>query len=141
MVVEIKEFGSAEEVEEALDKEISETKSNLGEHLRRLDGIRALAEKTKKVRQVVMKLAGKKADVESLGEIVVDNVKVVLAASALDEVSALESVVRSHQERLLKVQKAREALKPLYEFGDADGIKFLVVESDGVPERILLKVS
>ena len=32
----------------------------LGEYLRRLDEIRTLAEKSKKVRDVVMKLAGKK---------------------------------------------------------------------------------
>lgn len=140
MVVEIKEFSSVEEIEEALDKEISGTKSNLGEYLRRLDDIRNLAEKTKKVRQVVMKLAGKKVDAERLGEINVDNVNVVLDANPLDELTALESVVRSHQERLLKVQKAREALKPLDEFGETEGVKFLIVENDGVPERILLKV-
>ena len=141
VVVEIKEFGSVEEIEEALDKQISETKSELGEYLRRLDEIRSLAEKTKKVRQVVMKLAGKKVDAERLGENTVDNVNVVLDASPYDELIALESVVRSHQERLLKVQKAREGLKPLDELGDTEGVKFLIVENDGVPERILLKVS
>lgn len=140
MIVELKEFGSVEEIEEALDKEISETKSKLGEYLRRLDDIRSLAEKTKKVRQVVMKLAGKKVDAERLGEINVDNVKVVLDASPLDELNALESVVRSHQERLLKVQKAREGMKTLDELGDTEGVKFLIVETDGVPERILLNV-
>jgi Mg/Co/Ni transporter MgtE len=140
VVVEIKEFNSIENLEEALEKDLSETKSNLGEYLRRLDGIRALAEKTKKVRQVVMKLAGKKAKAESLGEISVENVSMVLDANALDELGALESVVHSHQERLLKVQKAREALKPLNEFGETEGVAFLVVENDGVPESILLKV-
>ena len=140
MVVEIKEFGSVEEIEEALDKEISEAKSNLGKCLQRLDGIRSLAEKTKKIRQVVRKLAGKKAVSESLGEISVGSVNVVLDANPLDELTALESVVRSHQESLLMLQKAREALNPLNEFGDMDGMKFLVVESNGVPERILLKI-
>ena len=140
MVVEIKEFSSVEDIEETLDKAISKTKSELGEYLRRLDEIRSLAEKTKKVRQVVMKLAGKKVDAERLGEISIDNVNVVLDASPLDELNALESVVRSHQERLLKVQKAREGLKPLDELGDTEGVKFLIVETDGVPERILLKV-
>ena len=140
MIVELKEFGSVEEIEEALDKEISETKSKLGEYLRRLDDIRSLAEKTKKVRQVVMKLAGKKVDAERLGEISIDNVNVVLDASPLDELNALESVVRSHQERLLKVQKAREGMKTLDELGDTEGVKFLIVETDGVPERILLNV-
>jgi hypothetical protein len=141
VVVKIKEFSSVEEFEEAIDKEISDTKSKLGGYLRRLDEIRELAEKTKKIRQVVMKLAGKRSGAESSGEIIVDNVNVVLDASPLDELTALESVVRSHQERLLKFQKTRENLKPLDEFSDTEGMNFLIIENDGIPERILLKVS
>jgi uncharacterized protein YllA (UPF0747 family) len=141
LVVKIKEFSSVEEFEEAIDKEISDTKSKLGGYLRRLDEIRELAEKTKKIRQVVMKLAGKRADVESSGEIILDNVNIVLDASPLDELTVLESVVRSHQERLLKFQKTRENLKPLDEFNETEGMNFLIVENDGVPERILLKIS
>jgi len=139
VVVEIKEFDSPEEIEGILDKEISETKSTLGGYLRRLDEIRTLAEKTKRIRQVVMKLAGKKAGSESLGEISIGSLSIVLDANPLDELTAIESVVRSHQERLLTLQKAREALKPLDELGETDGMKFLVVEANGVPERILLK--
>jgi len=141
MAVKIKEFESLEEVEDALDKEISETKSNLGKYLQRLDGIRSLAEKTKKIRQIFRKLAGKKAVSESLGELSVDGFNVVLDAGPLDELTALEAVVRSHQDFLLTLQKAREALKPLAELGDTDGMKYLVVENKGVPERILLKIS
>jgi hypothetical protein len=69
-----------------------------------------------------------------------DGINVVLDASALDELYALESVVRSYQERLLKIQKARQGLKPLDEVGDAEGVNFLVVETDGVPERILFMI-
>ncbi|MBN1245762.1 hypothetical protein JXA31_09245 [Candidatus Bathyarchaeota archaeon] len=141
MVVEIKEFNSTEEIEETLDKQISHTKSTLGEYLRRLDEIRSLAEKSKRIRQVVMKLAGKKADSESLGEISVGSIKIVLEATPLDELTAIESVVRSHQELLLTLQKAREALKPLDQLGETEGMKLLVVENQGVPERILLKIS
>jgi hypothetical protein len=141
VVVEIKEFESVEELEETLEKDISTTKSTLGEYLRRLDEIRSLAEKSKKIRAVVMKLAGKKTSPESLGEIDVGNIKIVLEANPLDELTAIESVVRSHQERLLTLQKAREGVKPLDELGETDGMKFLVVENNGVPERILLKVS
>ncbi len=140
MVVEIKEFESVEELEETLDKDISETKSTLGEYLRRLDEIRTLAEKSKKIRAVVMKLAGKKTSAESLGEIDVGSIKIVLEANPLDELTAIESVVRSHQERLLTLQKAREGIKPLDELGDTDGMKYLVVENNGIPERILLKI-
>ena len=141
MVVEIEEFESAEKIEEVLDKEISKTKSTLGGYLRQLDEIRTLAEKTKKIRQVVMKLAGKKSASESLGEINVGNLSIVLDANPLDELTAIESVVRSHQERLLTLQKAREALKPLDELGETGGMKYMVVENNGVPERILLKIN
>ena len=141
MVVEIKEYESAEQIEETLDRDISNTKSTLGEYLRRLDEIRSLAEKSKKIREVVMKLAGKKGTNESLGEISMGNLNIVLDANPFDELTAIESVVRSHQERLLILQKARESLKWLDQLGDTDGLKYLVVETEGVPERILFKIS
>jgi hypothetical protein len=141
MVVEIKEYASAEEIAEILEKGISETKSTLGEYLRRLDDIRALAEKSKKIREVVMKLAGKKASTESLGEITIGNLSIVLDANPFHELTAIEEVVRSHQERLLVLQKTREALKWLDQLGDTEGLRYLVVEHDGVPERILFKIS
>jgi hypothetical protein len=141
MVVEIKEYTSAEEIAETLDKKIGDTKSTLGEYLRRLDDIRALAEKSKKIREVVMKLAGKKVAAESLGEITIGHLNIVLDANPFHELTAIEEVVRSHQERLLVLQKAREALKWLDQLGDTEGLNYLVVENDEVPERILFKLS
>lgn len=142
MVVEIKEYTSAEEIAQKLDKDIADTKSTLGEYLRRLDEIRTLAEKSKKIREVVMKLAGKtKTATENLGEITVGDLSIVLDANPFHELTAIESVVRSHQERLLVLQKAREALKWLDQLGDTEGLKYLVVQNEGVPERILFKIS
>jgi len=141
MVVEMKEYGSAEEIAETLEKKISDTKSTLGEYLRRLDEIRALAEKSKKIREVVMKLAGKKAATESLGEITIGSLNIILDANPFHELTAIEAVVRSHQERLLVLQKAREALKWLDQLGDTEGLKYLVVENDEVPDQILFKIS
>jgi DNA repair exonuclease SbcCD ATPase subunit len=141
MVIEIKEYVSAEQLAERLDKEIGDTKSTLGEYLRRLDEIRTLAEKSKKIREVVLKLAGKKGQTESLGEISVGSLNIILDANPFHELTAIESVVRSFQERLLVLQKAREALKWLDQLGDTDGLKYLVVENEGVPERILFKLN
>jgi len=140
MVTEIKEYTSAEEIAEILDNQISDTKSTLGEYLRRLDDIRSLAEKSKKVREVVMKLAGKKAVTESLGEISIGNLSIVLDANPFHELTAIEEVVRSHQEKLLTLQKAREALKWMDQLGDTEGLKYIVVENDGIPDRILFKL-
>jgi hypothetical protein len=142
MVVQIQEYNSAQAIADAIDEELSKTKSVLGEYLRRLDEIRTLAEKSKKIREVVMKLAGKKnGSNDNPSEITVGTLNIVLDANAYHELTAIESVVRSHQERLLVLQKVREALKWMDQLGDTEGLKYLVVEDDGIPERILFKIS
>ena len=141
MVVELKEYESAVDIAKAMDTDISKTKSILGEYLRRLDSIRNLAERSKKIREVVFKLAGKKSGQSSLGEISVGDLSVILDANPFHELTAIEQVVRSQQDRLLVLQKAREALNWIDQIGDTEGLKYLVLESDGVPERILLKIS
>jgi hypothetical protein len=141
MVVELKEYQSANEIAKALDTEITQTKSMLGEYLRRLDEIRSLAERSKKVRDVVYKLAGKKAAQGSLGEITIGDLNFVLDANPFHELTAIEEAVRSQQNRLLVLQKAREALKWVDQIEDTEGLKYLVLENDGMPERILLKIS
>ena len=141
MVIELKEYESAQDIARTIDEEISRTKSMLGEYLRRLDEIRALAERSKKIRDVVFKLAGKKANQENLGEISVGGLNVVLDANPFHELTAIEEVVRSQQDRLLVLQKSREALKWVDQIGDTEGLNYLVLENDGVPERILFKIS
>jgi len=140
VVVELKEYQSATEIAKALDNEITRTKSMLGEYLRRLDEIRSLAERSKKVRDVVYKLAGKKAVQGSLGEITIGDLNFVLDANPFHELTAIEEAVRSQQNRLLVLQKAREALKWVDQMEDTEGLKYMVLENDGVPERILLKI-
>ena len=141
MVVELKEYESAVDIAQAMDTDISKTKSILGEYLRRLDSIRNLAERSKKIREVVFKLAGKKSTQSSLGEITIGDLSVILDANPFHELTAIEQVVRSQQDRLLVLQKARDALNWVDQIGDTEGLRYIVVESDGVPERILLKIS
>jgi len=141
MVVELKEYDSAVDIAKNIEEEIARTKSVLGEYLRRLDEIRTLAERSKKIREVIFKLAGKKAAQNTLGEIAVGDLSVILDANPFHELTAIEEVVRSQQDRLLVLQKVREALNWVDQIGDTEGLKYLVLESDGVPERILLKIS
>jgi hypothetical protein len=142
MVTQIKEYSSAQAIAEAIDTELSQTKSVLGEYLRKLDDIRSIAEKSKKIREVVLKLAGKKEQNGSgPGEITVGSLTIILDATPFHELLVIESVVRSHQERLLVLQKVREALKWLDQLGDTEGLKYMVLEDEGIPERILFKIS
>ncbi|UCE16023.1 MAG: hypothetical protein JSV12_09290 [Candidatus Bathyarchaeota archaeon] len=141
MVVELKEYESAADISRTIDADIAQTKSVLGEYLRRLDEIRSLAERSKKIREVVYKLAGKKTTENTLGEITVGDLDVVLDANPFHELTCIEEVVRSQQDRLLILQRAREALKWVDQIGDTEGVKYLVLEKNGVPEKILLKIS
>ena len=141
MAVEMREYPSANAIVKAVDTEIGRTKSALGEYLRRLDEIRSLAERSKKVQDMVLKLAGKKTATSTLGEIIVGDLNVVLDANPLHELTAIEEAVKSQHDRLLLLQKAREGMKWVDEIEDADGLEFMVLESDGVPSRILLKIS
>jgi hypothetical protein len=140
-VIGIKEYGSAVEIAEKIDNEIAETKSALGDYLRRLDNVRAVAEKSKRLHDVVAKVAGKKQSMETQEQIEVNGLEIVLDATPLNELTAIESVVRSHQQRLLDLQKAKEALATLDRFGDTEGIRYLVLEKEGIPEQILLKIT
>jgi len=140
MVVELKEFTSAIDISKSIESQISETKSALGEYLRRLDDIRALAARSKKIREVVYKLAGKKTAIESSGEIIIGGLNLVLDANPFHELTAIEDVVRGQQEKLIELQKAREALKWVDQIGETEGVKYLVLEIDGVPKKILLKI-
>jgi hypothetical protein len=136
----IKTYISVEEIEEGIDKKIADTKSELGEYLRKLDTLRVLAEKAQKIRDTVMKLAGKKTGTsEDLGEVDLGNLKIVLDANPIHELAAIEGVVRSLQEYLFVLQNTRVALKPLDQLGDTEGLNFMILENQGVPERILLK--
>lgn len=141
MVVEIREYKSANEIVKMLNKEITRTRNILGEYLRRLDDIRLLAERSKKVRELVSKLAGKEAVQSASGDIVLGDLNVVVDASPFQELTAIEEAVRSQQDRLLMLQKASEDMKWADQIEDAEGLKYIVLESSGMPTRILLKIS
>lgn len=136
----IKEYSSVSEIAESIDKELAETKSALGEYLRQLDDRRAAAEKTQRLYNVVAKVADKMPSKGSSNSVDLNGLEIVLDATVLNELKAIENVVQSHQHRLIALQKARESLKTLDQAGDTEGIKYLALEKEGIPEQILLKL-
>jgi hypothetical protein len=138
MSVQIKEYNSAEAIAENLDKQIEDTKNSLSIYIQKLEEIQSVAEKTKRIREVMLKLAGKKAPAESLGELQIGSINIILEANPVHEMEAIEAVVRSKQARLLTLQKAREDLKWLDQLGETEGITYTVVENQDIPEKILL---
>ena len=137
--VAIKEYRSVSEIAESIEHELAETKSALGEYLRQLDDRRAVAEKSQKLYSVVSKIANAKPSKDAPNKVDVNGLEIVLEATALNELSAIETVVKSHQQRLIALQQAREALQTLNQAGDTEGIRYLALEKEGIPEQILLK--
>jgi hypothetical protein len=140
MSITIKTYHSIGEIKENQDKKISETKKILGIYLGKLDETRILAEKSRKIREIVSKLSEKKnGRRENSEDITLDGVKIILDANKVHEMAAIEDVVRSYQEYLMLLQKASESLKLLDQLGDTEGMEILVVEKQGIPEEVLLK--
>ncbi len=137
----ISEYSSVSEISESIEKELAETKSALGGYLRQLDDRRAVAEKTQRIYNVVAKVADKMPSKTNPNSVDLGSLEVVVDATVLNELTAIENVVQSHQKRLIALQKAREALKTLDQAGDTEGIKYLAIEKDGIPEQILLKLA
>lgn len=135
----IKEYGSVSEIAESLDKEVAETKSALGEYLRQLGDKQAAGERTQRLYNIVAKIADKKLSKATSNQIDLNGLEIVLETNVLDELTAIESVVRSHQQRLIALEKARDSLQTLDQEGDIEGIKYLALEKEGIPEQILLK--
>jgi hypothetical protein len=138
MAVRLKEFDSATEIVKVVDQEITETKNTLSGYLRRLEDLRAMAEKAKRIREIISKISGKRAIVES-GEVSVSGIILIFDAKSVHESAAIEEVVRSQQEKLVTLQRTRESLKWADQIGETEGVKFLVLEKNGVPEKILFK--
>jgi hypothetical protein len=136
----IEEYSSASEITQKIEKQIAATKSALGEYLRQLDDKKAVAEKVQKLHELVAKIANKKETKENTNQIEVNGLEIFLDATALNEVTALESVVKSHQQRLMALQQAQEALKALDQVSDTEGIRYLVFQKEGIPEQVLLKI-
>jgi len=140
-LVTIREYSSTLEIAERIDKEIAEAKSALGEHLRQLDEARYAAEKLEKLHKAISKATGKKLPKENPNKLEVNGLRMILGATPLDELAAIETVVRTRQQQLLSLQKVKESLGSLDPLSNTEGLKYLVLEKEGIPEQILLKFS
>ncbi len=136
----IKDYSSFLQLSEKINKEISQTKSKLGEYLLQIDNKKILAEKSQKILNIVSKMTGKQHCKENQDELSISGLQIVLDATPRHELEVLENVVKSQQDRLLHLQKTKKAINELSQLGEVQGINFFVVEKQGVPEKILLSI-
>ena len=140
-VVTIKEYSSPMEITEEIEKEISETKSALGQYLRQLEETKIVAEKIRRLHEVITKTTRKKLPKESQNQLEVNGLEIVLDATPLHELGAIETVVRNRQQRLMSLLKVKESLASIDSLCETEGLRYLVLEKEGIPEQILLRTS
>jgi hypothetical protein len=140
-LAKLKEYSSTKEIAENIDKEIAETKSALGEYLRQMDGARSAAEKVQRLNDLVAQATGKKLPKENPNKIEIEGLEIILDAAPIHELEAIETVVRSRQQRLLDLQKIKESMASLDSLSETEGLKYLVLEKEGIPEQIMLRTS
>lgn len=136
----IKDYSSFSQLSENINKEISQTKSKLGEYLLQIDNKKVLAEKSQRILNMVSKMTGKQQSNENQSELSINGLQIVLDATPRHELEVLENVVKSQQDRLLHLQKTKKAIKEIDQLGEIRGINFFVVEKHGIPEKILLTI-
>ena len=136
----IKDYSSFSQLSENINREISQTKSKLGEYLLQIDNKTVLAEKSQRILNMVSKMTEKQQSNENQSELSINGLQVVLDATPRHELEVLENVVKSHQDRLFHLQKTKKAIKELDQLGEIQGINFFVVEKHGIPEKILLTI-
>jgi hypothetical protein len=137
----IKEYSSTKEITENIDKEIAETKSALGEYLRQMDSARRATEKMERLNDVVAQATGKKLPKENPNQIEINGLEIILDAAPIHELAAIETVVINRQQRLLNLQKIKESMASLDSLSETEGLKYLVLEKEGIPEQIMLRTS
>ena len=139
--VTIKEYSSPMEITEEIEKEIGETKSALDQYLRQLEETKMVAEKLKRLHEVVTKISRRKLPKESQNKLEINGLEIVLDATPLHELGAIETVVRNRQQRLMSLLKVKESLASIDSLSETEGLRYLVLEKEGIPEQILLRTS
>jgi Mg/Co/Ni transporter MgtE len=145
MAIEVRSYNSINDLIGSIDEEVSRSKSQLGEYLRRFDEIRFLAERSRRLRETLLKAVGSKERQALMDGVKIGEITVVLDVRPEHELTVLEEAVKSYQERILTLQKARESLKGFEmareEADEVKGIVCTVLENNGIPQRILVKLS
>lgn len=131
-------FGSASDFIKYIDQAITEIKASLGDHMKQVEAIRQRYEKVKKRHDTLKKLLGGKKEVASdAKQLEVAGFKVLINPSAEYELSLLENVVSSLQEKLDAFERTKELL-PLLK--SEEDMRISMVLDDGIPSGFMLYV-
>lgn len=137
LVVEVRSFDGIGLFLDSLEDEVTRLKALLGDYMRRVEEVKARAEKLMKVQGLLARIArrrlpeGEKIDLKG--------VEALINPSPKQELDILLEAMESIQERINALENVRKAVSV---FKEAQGIELPVdvVYRDGVPRTIILKM-
>lgn len=137
MSTEIKEFSSLTELFKYLDTQIDELRRKLGELLRVIEEVRIKAEQERKLKSLLSKVAG--TSVESQATVVeLKNLKLLINPNAESEMSLLEQLAETINNKMMLLQSIRRDLEVLRGEDIIASIRVVII--DGIPRGVILKL-
>lgn len=134
-------FQSAEEFTKFIDQEIVQMKKTLGVHMKQVEEIRQRYEKLKKRYDTIKRLMEGKKEADDLNpetkQLEVAGFKVLMNPTAEYELSLMENVVSSLQEKLNAFERSKELLPLL---SAEERLTVTMVLDDGIPTGFMVYV-
>jgi len=135
--VEIKEFGSVDELLRYIDQQIDTLRKQLGELLRAIEESRIKAEQERKLKELLAKLSGGNIP-ETPSVVELKNIRLYINPSAENEISLLEQAAEVINNKMMLLQAIRKDLEALTGVDINTTLKVVIV--DGVPKALIIKV-
>ncbi len=136
-IVEIKEFGSIDELCRHLDQQIDTLRKQLGELLRAIEESRIRAEQERKLKTLLAKLTG--GNVPQTSSVVeLGNIKLYINPSAENEITLLEQAAEAINSKMMALQAIKKDLEALS--GTDISASLRVIMIDGIPRAIIVKI-
>jgi len=132
------QFDSVRDMLEYLSNEISKTKTLLGDLLRRVEEDKAKADIMNQIESLLAEVAGRPARPPE-AQLELGGIKIYINPSPKAELDLLLDVLRSVQQRVVQLERAKKSLEPLSKIEGA-GIKVTLILENGVPKHVLIKI-
>ncbi len=132
------QFDSIRDMLDYLSNEISRMKTLLGDLLRIVEEDKAKADIMNQIESLLAEVAGRPTRAPE-AQLELGGIKIYINPSPKAELDLLLDVLRSVQQRVVQLERAKKSLEPLSKIEGA-GIKVTLIMESGVPKHVLIKI-
>lgn len=137
--MEVKTFNNVKEFVKSIDDEIARLRTALGKYLRDMDDVRSKAERLKRLEETLRKVSSEKTSIAKTRELKLGPLSVVINPTPIQELEALEVIVKDIQDKLTSLENIRKSLTPLEPLEDVEA-KVEVYTVNGIPKTVFIRL-